>query len=153
MNNGPNALAREALDRRLAKLRPVEQLAPPPRGWMRAVRGALGMTARQFAARMGVRSQTLSDIERSEASGTIQLNTLRRAAQALNCSLVYALVPNEPLEDMVSNRAKKIATARLRSVEHSMALEDQALTSEGRDTRLERYIIEHLRERDLWDEP
>jgi hypothetical protein len=30
--------------------------------------------------------------------GTIQLATLRRVAEALDCELVYALVPNKPLD-------------------------------------------------------
>lgn len=59
------------------------------------------MTGAQLGARIGIRPQTVESIEKSEAAGTIQLNTLRRAAEALDCTLVYALVPNTSLETVV----------------------------------------------------
>ena len=42
---------------------------------------------------MGVTQPTVQRLELSEAEGAIQLKSLRRAAEALDCDLVYALVP------------------------------------------------------------
>ena len=75
--------ARKRLDERLRALQPAENFRAPPKGWVRALRDALGMTGAQLGSRMGIRPQTVETIEKSEASGTIQLGTLRRAAEAL----------------------------------------------------------------------
>lgn len=77
----------------------------------------------QLGSRIGVRPQTIEAIEKSEAAGTIQLNTLRRAAEALDCTLVYALVPNSSLQAVVEARARKIAIRELQRVAHTMRLE------------------------------
>src|SRR4029079_14724254 len=99
MTPDPHHRARQRLDERLAPLEPADRFRPPPKGWIRAIRDALGMTGVQLASRLGVRPQTLNLIEKSEAEGTIQLKTLRRAAEALDCTLVYALVPKGSLEE------------------------------------------------------
>src|SRR5262245_57390023 len=99
MKDDTKTRARQRLDERLAALKPTDRFRAPPRGWIRAIRDALGMTGVQFARRLRVRPQSLDAVERSEANGTIQLKTLRRAAEALDCTLVYALVPNSSLEE------------------------------------------------------
>ena len=43
------------------------------------------MTGAQLGKRLGMTAQGIVSLERSEASGTIQLNTLRRAAEAMDC--------------------------------------------------------------------
>jgi predicted DNA-binding mobile mystery protein A len=126
----------------------------PPKGWLRAVRDALGMTTAQFAKRLGVSQPRIVELEQSEASGGVTLNTLQRAAEALGCRLVYALVPENPLEDTVRARAKLIATRQSGAVEHTMRLEDQAVTSEKVSKELLQRRIEELMRRParLWDE-
>jgi predicted DNA-binding mobile mystery protein A len=59
------------------------------------------MTGVQFARRLRIRPQSAEAVEKSEANGTIQLQSLRRAAEALDCTLVYALVPKTSLEGVV----------------------------------------------------
>ncbi len=152
MINLEKTRARARLDARLATLKPENRYAVPPKGWVRAIRDALGMTGGQLGARLGVRPQSIQDLEASEAAGTIQLKSLRRAAEALDCTLVYALVPNTSLEDMVETRARAIARRDLGRVSHSMALENQGFSDVDLDERIKRYIDETLRERDLWNE-
>ena len=77
---------------------------------------------------------------------------LRRAAEALNCTLVYALVPNAPLEDTVNRRARKIAIRDLQRVAHTMKLEAQETDDAGMEARIEAYIRDVIKERDLWKE-
>ena len=74
----------------------ARHLAVPVKGWIKAIRDSLGMTAAQLANRMGISQSTLTAMEKAEARGAIQLSSLRRAAEAMNCTLVYALVPNDP---------------------------------------------------------
>lgn len=105
----------------------------PDRGWLRALRQALGMTTRQLAAAVGVSQAAVMDAERVEARGDISLSTLRRYAEALDCELVYALVPRRPLRDMIDQRADRIAREQVARVRHSMALEDQGTGDDHRE--------------------
>ncbi len=119
------ASARKQLDKRLNILQNVDVLARPPRGWIKAIREAIGMTSAQLGKRLGVSQPRVYGIEKAEASGSITLESLERAAQALDCRLVYAIVPRKPLEFLVEDRACELAKKRLRATSHSMALEDQ----------------------------
>jgi predicted DNA-binding mobile mystery protein A len=143
--------ARQRLDERLELLKPAERFRAPPKGWVRAIRDALGMSGVQFAARLGVQPPSVAALEASEESGSIQLKTLRRAAEGLNCTLVYALVPNDSLEDAVHARARKIALRDLGRVAHTMKLEAQETPDGATDERIEAYIRDNVKERDLWD--
>jgi predicted DNA-binding mobile mystery protein A len=121
--------ARRSLDRRFDGLRPfADEGAVPRGGWVRAIREALGMSAADLAARMGTAQSTVIGMERNERTGRVQLDTLRRAADALDCDLVYALVPRRPLEQMVEDRARVRAAAQLQAVDHSMRLESQGVS-------------------------
>jgi predicted DNA-binding mobile mystery protein A len=152
MKNDARRRARQRLDERLSPLRPNERFRAPPKGWARAVRDALGMSGVQFARRLGIRPQSVEALEASEANGTIQLNTLRRAAAALDCSLVYAIVPNDSLEAVVRTRARRIALRDLGRVAHTMRLEAQETGDADLEARIEAYIRDNIKERDLWNE-
>ena len=143
--------ARKALDKRFADMRPIERYSVPPKGWIRAIRDALGMTSAQLAKRLDMSTQGVSKVESSEANDTIRLNTLRKVAEALDCTLVYALVPNTSLEEKVHGQARKIALRELKRVSHTMALEDQGETNRELENRIEDYVRENLRDKDLWD--
>src|SRR5258708_9177548 len=115
------------LEDTLRPFRRVARAAIPNGGWIRAIREGLGMTKVQLGRRTHKAPQTIEDIQKSEANGTIQLNTLRELAEALNCTVVYALVPNKPLTQMLRDRAQEKAQSRLRTISHSMRLEDQGV--------------------------
>ena len=152
MKTGKNAVPRQRLDQRLSSMKPESRYRPPPKGWIRAIRDALGMSGAQLGRRIGVKAQSIADIERSEASGSIQLKTLRRAAEALDCVVVYALIPKSSLQDMVQGRARDIAQKEFARIAHTMDLEAQGLSQEEREEQIETYIRDHLRERDLWED-
>jgi predicted DNA-binding mobile mystery protein A len=109
------------------------------------------MSGTQFARRLGVSWQSMDDLEKSEAAGTIGLDTLRRAAAALDCSLVYAIVPNGSLESLVDERARVLAKAALARAGQTMRLENQHITHVDKAEFIEDYIRGHLRDRDLWN--
>jgi predicted DNA-binding mobile mystery protein A len=132
-----SARDRSILDRRLAAWREVPASAPP-RGWLRAIRETLGMPRAELARRLGVSGQAVANLEGSEADGSIRLDSLRRAAEALDCKLVYALVPNASLDEIVDRRAHEIARRQVGRVQHTMLLEDQR----GGDEDVERLIDE-----------
>lgn len=128
--------ARAQLDKRLNVLANPDALARPPRGWVKAIREALGMTADQLGQRMGVSRQRALELEESEARGAVTLESLGRAAQALECRLVYALVPRIPLDELVHERATKLARQQLRMTGHSMALENQSVDAAYEEEQL-----------------
>lgn len=117
--------AREALDRRLAPLGPSARYAPPRLGWIRAVRDALGMSAKDLSARLGVSGYAVRSLEERERSGGIRLDSLRRAAEAMDCTLVYAFIPNGSLEETVQHQARWILEEQVGRVRQTMALEAQ----------------------------
>ena len=121
------ALARKHLDEKLGPLRDSKALLRPPKGWVKALRDALGMTAEQLAQRIGVTKPRVYEIERAELNGSITLGSLERAARAMDCQLVYALIPRQPLQAMVDQRALLEAKKRMRAAAHTMILEDQVL--------------------------
>ena len=119
--------ARKALQTKLGPLRKLQtNLHPPREGWISAIRQALGMTTTQLAERLGIAQPSVIELERSEGTGRIGLETLRRAAEALDCTLVYALVPNTDLDRVVRERALQVAARRMERIQHTMALEDQS---------------------------
>jgi predicted DNA-binding mobile mystery protein A len=137
-----------------------EQLAPwgelpyrrPRDGWLRAIRGALGMRVRQFAKAAHVAPSTAQAAEIAESHGDITLATLTRYAEVLGCELRYVLVPRKPLRAMVEERAEAIARAEVAAVHHSMALEAQATRTEEVERQvadLRRKILDGNRSR-LW---
>jgi len=150
----PGSLARKHLDKALFPFKEVESQLRPPRGWVRAIRDALGMTSRQLAARMGLSQSTIAALEKGEVADTVTLKTLREAAAALDCQLVYALVPRTTLDQMVRERANSIAEKNLARVHHTMRLENQALRDselvEERE-RIVRYLLEG-RPSHLWED-
>jgi predicted DNA-binding mobile mystery protein A len=133
------ALARQQLDRRFAALRKTGDFARPQRGWIKAIREALGMSTTQLARRLRVSQTRVSQIE--------------KVAEALDCTLVYALVPNKPLEEMVRDRAAHIADLQLARTNHTMRLENQALGPPALMAERERLIRQLIEgpPRRLWE--
>jgi len=142
------------LDKRLNAFRKLQGVSVPPKGWVRALRNALGMTTAQLGRRLGVSQPRVVEIEKAEVSGAITLNTLQRTAEALGCRLTYAFIPEKPLQDTVRQRAAQIAREKLVAVKQTMRLEDQSVHGKTADHELLRQFIDALLEHParLWDE-
>ena len=110
------------------------------------------MSTAQLANRLGIKQPSMVALEQSEAKGTIELATLRRVAEALDCTLVYALIPNKPLETTLRDRARVFARRRRGPVEHSMLLEDQKVNPRAKDAeeRLDE-VVRETNPRLFWD--
>lgn len=118
-------LKRRRLDRQLASLAPLRELAPPERGWINTIRTALGMSARQLAERIDASPQSVQAFERREVTGSITVARLRAIAEALDCRLVVSFVPNGTLERTVQRQAERKAIEHRDRVVHTMRLEAQ----------------------------
>ena len=100
----------------------------PRSGWIKAVRGALGMNTRQLAERVGVGQSNITRLEEREPLGKVTLERLAKTAQAMHCKLIYAIVPDDrfaDLEAIIDERARALAEQLVRTAEHSMRLEGQ----------------------------
>jgi len=148
MRYSDRAIARRQLDKRLNPLRDSNKFTRPPRGWIKAIREALGMTTAQLAQRIGVSQPRV----KAEKNASITLDSLERAARALDCRVVYALVPRKPLDDMVAERAHIVARKRLQSTRHSMALEAQSVDRSDEEEHLKRLREQLIRKSgsELW---
>nr|WP_072373517.1 mobile mystery protein A [Hyphomicrobium sp. NDB2Meth4] len=143
-------LVRRSIDGQRHTLMALLKNCPrPTRGWIGTIRFALGVSQPVLGGRLGVAKQRVSQLERREREGTIQLNQLQDVAHHLGCDLVYALVPREPLEQAVMRQARKIAVAHLSAVQRTMQLEGQEtpITEE----RIRDYIQRHVDDKDLWE--
>lgn len=153
MGTQNRALARKQLDQRLEVFAALKKSHPPMRGWIRAIRDAIGMTGEQLARRIGVQKQRIVALEKGEVAGTATINSIKRAAEAMDCLFVYALVPRDSLQANVERQAYRYAEKMQATIQHSMLLEQQGLTDEeswlGIDANAERYARETVR--DIWE--
>ena len=112
------------------------------------------MSAAQLAARMGISRQAVADLETRERAGTATLAALQKAAEEMQCDLVYALVPRKDLTKTMEDQAHQAAVQELSSVAHSMRLEDQATEPDALQALLRARVEELLlNERQLWRLP
>jgi len=146
-------IAMQQLDKTLAGMKSALGVQPPARGWIRAIRDALAMSGPQMARRMNMTKQGVDAFEKAEVSGSISLNTLRKAAEALDCALVYAVVPRDSLHNAVERQARKLAEHSAAYTGHSMLLENQLPGKHERQAALEKAIADIVRHRpkNLWD--
>ena len=147
-------LVREQLDATLQRFQPLKNISPPKKGWIRAIRDALGMTAKQLARRLQVAQQAIARIENNELAGAVTIKTMRRVAEGLDCVFVYGLVPRSSLESTLLNQADRVVTQRLARASQTMALEDQALSLKEKH-KMHSQLRSDLADKyssNLWDE-
>lgn len=132
----------------------LKNITRPKEGWIRTLRKALGMSSPQLAKHLDLSKSQASQMERMELEDRITLKQLRRVADSLSCSLVYALVPKESVEDILYERARIKAQKLVSKTDVQMRLEAQQLTKSRLDTLIELEAQRLMREmpRDLWED-
>ena len=124
-------MKREFRQLRLSQLDRNVELARslPPRpsgGWLASAREALGLSQRQVAKEMCASGQAIQQFEHAEAEDRITPRALRRVAGAMDCDLVYVIVPRSgSFLDLAEEPTRARAARDVKSVVHTMALEDQ----------------------------
>jgi predicted DNA-binding mobile mystery protein A len=89
---------RDQLECRLLNLRHPFEPSVPERGWIRTLRQSLRLTQRDLAARCKCRYESIRAWEKAEISDHIQLETLKRAAEAMDCELIYFFAPKKGMK-------------------------------------------------------
>ncbi len=121
----------EHLDRKLKAFEKASQVAPPPTGWLKAVRVSLGITLQQLSDKLSIAKPSLHNIEKREQEGGISLRTLRDVANALDMQLVYGFVPNDgSLDNLINRKAEELARRIVMRTSNTMKLEDQQNSEE-----------------------
>ncbi|MDQ6955448.1 MAG: mobile mystery protein A [Mariprofundaceae bacterium] len=147
------AIIRQQLDKKLQSFANLKDSPPPIKGWIRAIRDALGMTGEQLARRIGVQKQRVAALEKAEVEGSVTINSMKKAAEAMDCVFVYALVPRDSLEANVERQARKHAEKLHYVIQHSMVLEQQGLTADESGQGIQANTDKFVREtvKDMWD--
>jgi predicted DNA-binding mobile mystery protein A len=129
-------------------------LSLPPEGWLKTVRHALGMSGTQLAKRLGVTKSRVSKAEQGEMTGSITIKTMQSMAEAMNCRFVYAVVPDQEIEEMIKKRALQKAREQVRSASTHMALEAQTLSDDQLIFEIDRIASEMVEKMpsDLWSD-
>jgi predicted DNA-binding mobile mystery protein A len=108
------------------------------------------MSQEILAARLGVAAPTVTKLEKSELNNTISMGKLAEIAHALDCRLVYALVPNVSIEDTVQKQARRKSAKLLGYVATTMQLENQAVSAGQQSDQIQRQAQQIIESGRLW---
>lgn len=151
MNHWDKKLTREQLDKKLKILKSAPER--PSVGWVKTMREALGMTTAQLAKRVGINRSRITHIEQAETEETLKLSTMNKVADGLGMKFIYGFVPKDSLENSIRLQARKLALKRMERLDHTMRLELQNLSKEGKekaiDDMVDRILIEG--DKELWE--
>ncbi len=146
---------REMIDTKLVPFLGLRD-AMPQNGWLKTVRTALGLTTAQLAKKIGTQAPGINQFENNEITKKATLGSLDRAARAMNCQLVWAIVP-EPgyasLSEIVEYRARKMAEKIVKTVDQTMNLEAQGIHSEVSAKKIIELTMDLIRDGDprIWE--
>lgn len=108
------------------------------------------MSQAVVAERLGVSSAAVNKLEHAELHGGITIGKLGEVAEALDCTLVYALVPKSTLEQTVTTRARAVAADVLGYAARTMALEAQDIEDDRQSEAVDRYAQQLVTSSNLW---
>lgn len=129
----------QQLNNKMLPYKDLKKVAPPPTGWIKAIRTTIGMSMEQLAQRLSITKQSVQQMEAREKDGSITIKSLRETAKVLDMQLVYGFVPVDgSLEELIERKAKELATEIVLRTSNNMKLEDQENTKQ----RIEKAIAE-----------
>jgi predicted DNA-binding mobile mystery protein A len=151
---GKKSLQIQQLNSKMLAYASLQKVAPPPTGWIKAIRNAIGMSMLQLGNRLSITKQSVQDIERREKDGSVTIKALREAARALDMQLIYGFVPTDgSLELLIERKAKELATQIVMRTNNTMKLEDQENTKQRIEKAIHERttIIKTEMPKTLWD--
>jgi len=108
------------------------------------------MSQAVLAERLGVSPAAVNKLERAELHGGITTGKLAEVASALDCTLVYVLMPNSTLESTVRTQAQTVAARLLGYAARTMALEAQDIDDDRQREAIEREAQRLVTSGNLW---
>ena len=110
------AVVRRKLDEEQRGFRMAAKHKQYGRGWLREVRQALGIPVEELTRKLKIHRSVIFRCEKREEKQRISLWALDQLAMAMDCELVYSIVPRgKTLVEMAEEREwdKRLRTARL----------------------------------------
>lgn len=97
------------------------------------MREGAGLTQAQVARKAAMKRQSLAQFEIAESKGAITLASLRRAAEAMDCELVYFVLPRSSAASSYAELAQRADgdSKHLEATNQSMALGGDTPTGHG----------------------
>lgn len=138
------------VSRKVEEIRAFQKQTQGVNSWINYLRQGLGMSLTQLAARCGVAQSSISNSIKLEEQGRITIGKLEEIAAAMDCELVYALVPRKKLEDLMREQALAKTHSLMKHTATHMELEDQKVHLDH-DERLKELAEERLYSKYLWD--
>jgi len=154
MNVKQQKLIIEQLDKKMQLLRNIGEVPPPSNGWISATRKALRMSLKQLGKRLGISAQSVKEIEGREITGSLTLEGLREAAQALDMRVEYVFIPQSgSLKAYIEKTAARVATEIVMRTSQTMKLENQENSKERIEQAIREKTEELVREMPsyIWD--
>lgn len=139
----------KSMELKTSKFRSEDMKAIPAGGWVNAIRTTLSMTLNQLAKRVNTNAARIRRIEQDELSGAVTLKTLRSVAAAMDSQLVYAIVPNKEIKDILIERYVDKHFNKAKQLAKHMKLEGQGVP-EG--LKPENFAVEDINTKGLWDD-
>jgi predicted DNA-binding mobile mystery protein A len=139
VSNKSRKIQRALIDNKVKSLSPIREVSRPRSGWLKAVREALGISARQVADQLDISYQAVLRLEQAEANHAVTFDSMIRYANAMDCIFVYAVIPKSPrqsLDDILEVRADGLARKIFKQVSHTMRLEDQGVDAQNSEQQI-----------------
>ncbi len=127
------------LDEAAMAMRVARGAAKNVQGWLRTVRREVGITVTEVKKQMGASKTEVLRLERAEERERITLRTLRRAAEALGCDLVYGLAPKK---GTLAARAADTAAGREQRRVETLERRDERKRERRREEARQRWNTE-----------
>ncbi|MCD4737239.1 MAG: mobile mystery protein A [Bacteroidales bacterium] len=144
----------EQIDNKLKVYSKVDPNNMPSSGWINTIRTSIKMTLEQLGTRISTSKQGAKKVEEREADGSITINALKEAANALDMDFVYGFKPRKgTILKMIDEVAMTKATEIVMRTSKTMELEDQKVSQD----RLDQAIKDKAKElssnlpKYLWD--
>src|SRR5258708_38972521 len=105
-----------SLDLLLQVVGGVRNMDRPEKGWLATIRKALHVSQADVAKTLEVTQSTVAAFERNEVNRAITLGSLDKAGEALNCKVVYLIVPSDGLTfQQLANTRERTTSAQPKS--------------------------------------
>jgi predicted DNA-binding mobile mystery protein A len=141
------------LDQKALKLGELKSIIPA-KGWIYLIREILHISLKQLGNKLGIKPQSVSEMEKREADGALTLRSLKEVAAALDMNFVYGFIPKDgSLEKLIERKAREMAEKIVKRTSVTMQLEDQGNSPKRIKKAIDELTEELKREipKSLWD--
>ena len=152
-NNSFKDLSFRQFCRKMDKITEFKHIFMPQDGWISYLRTSINMKQNQLGKKLNITQPGVKFLEKSEKEGGITLASLRKTADVFDCDLVYAFKPRKDMKSFIEKNAIEAAKKELLAVDHTMALENQSLSMQGKKSEIKDYAkeLKNNLHKKLWD--